>query len=598
MSTAEYESRLTGLRAQMVRHQLDACVILSADPHLSEYLPEHWQVRQWLSGFAGSAGSLVVTRDMAGLWVDSRYWEQAAIDLAGGPIDVFRLGAPDVPDPVQWVAANMASGQRVWLDERTLAVREHERWRAALLDGQQALVGEPDLLAAIWTDRPALPASPIYLHRPPFACRSRAENLAAIRGAMRARGAQWHCVSALDEVAWLLNLRGADVPYNPVFLAHMLIGLDDASVFVDARRLPADLRRGLEEDGIRVQAYEDVADSLCGLPAADTMLFDDARLTTALWKCFGHMRQVRGLNPAQEFKSRKNQEEIANIRRTMDHDGAALCEFFAWFEQAVGRGTVTELTVDEQITAARSRQPDFVSPSFATIAAWNANGAMPHYQATDARHAVIEGDGLLLIDSGGQYLGGTTDITRVVAVGTTTPEQRRDFTIVLKGMIALSRAHFPVGIPGPMIDALARAPIWRMDADFGHGTGHGVGYFMNVHEGPQSISPRWRTEPSAAMCPGMVTSNEPGLYRPGKWGIRIENLVLTVPSATNEFGEFQKFETLTMCPIDTRCIDTTLLSPCDIQWLNAYHAEVRRRLEPLVQGAAREWLIRSTQPLV
>lgn len=597
MSHTVHDQRIGALRTAMSQHGIDAAVVLTSDPHLSEYLPEHWQARQWLSGFEGSAGTLVITGDFAGLWVDSRYWEQAGADVAGSVITVMRAGAADVPEPARWIADTLREGQQVWVDFDTLPVRAHDQWKLLLERSGIRLTGKPDLVGAIWAGRPALPHSPVYQHLPPFACRTRLDNLAAVRAAMAQHQAKWHWLSSLDDIAWIFNLRGSDVPYNPVFLAHALIGPDDARLFVAPDKIPHNVAAQLQDDGILIEPYDAASAALASLPQQDTILFDAARTTMAMWQQFQSLHKVEALNPSQLLKSQKNEAEIRNVRRTMEADGAALCEFFAWFEAAQGKERITELTIDERITQARRRQPHFVSPSFSTIAAFNANGAMPHYQATTARHATIEGNGLLLIDSGGQYLGGTTDITRVVPVGRVSDQQKRDFTVVLQGMIALSQAHFPLGIPGPMIDAIARAPIWRAGADFGHGTGHGVGYFMNVHEGPQSISSRPPLNPDLAMLPGMITSNEPGLYRPGKWGIRIENLVLAVPAVKTEFGEFLKFETLTLCPIDTRCIDTTILSSSEREWLNAYHDHVRERLAPCTDGKARQWLIERTRPL-
>lgn len=591
------EQRIDALRATMLEHQLDACVILSADPHLSEYLPKHWQVRQWLTAFEGSAGTFVVTADFAGLWVDSRYWEQADIDMADTAITVMRAGAPDVPEPSRWLSQTLKKGQRVWVDFHTLSVQAHQQWEPLFCSKEITLVGDPDLMAQVWPDRPALPTAKVYQHEAPFACRTRAENLTAVRAVMAQHDAQWHVLSSLDDIAWLFNLRGADVPYNPVFMAHAIVGHDDVRLFVAPDKLSDDIIRDLSNDGIRIENYDSASAALSTLPDQSVVLFDPVRMTTAMWQQLGHCMRVASPNPSQLLKAQKNAAETDHVRRTMESDGVALCEFFAWFESVENKERITELTIDEKITQARARQPHFVSPSFSTIAAFNANGAMPHYQATPARHAVIEGNGLLLIDSGGQYLGGTTDITRVVPVGQVTSDQRRDFTIVLKGMIALSQAHFPIETPGPMIDAIARAPLWQAGTDYGHGTGHGVGYFMNVHEGPQSISQRAPLTPGLAMLPGMITSNEPGLYRPGKWGIRIENLVLTVPAQTTEFGQFLKFETLTLCPIDTRCIDTTILSSNEKDWLNSYHAKVLERLQPLTSGSARAWLIERTQPV-
>ena len=337
---------------------------------------------------------------------------------------------------------------------------------------------------------------------------------------------------------------------------------------------------------------------MAALPASARLLLDPRRITLGLRQAVpAAVTVIEAINPSTFAKSKKSGAEAGFVRQAMEQDGAALAEFFSWLEGALGKQRITELTIDEQITAARARRPGFVCPSFATIAGFNGNGAMPHYRATEQSHAVIEGDGLLLIDSGGQYLGGTTDITRVVAIGQVSAEQQRDFTLVLKGMIALSMARFPIGTRSPLLDTLARAPIWAANVDYGHGTGHGVGYFLNVHEGPQSISPHSPADPHTAMELGMITSNEPGIYRPGRWGVRIENLVLNVSAGTGEFGEFLAFETLTLCPIDTRCIAMDLLRSDEIAWLNDYHRTVRERLLPHVDGAARDWLLLRTEAI-
>lgn len=596
MVSSVHADRVGALREAMARCGIDACIVPSADPHLSEYLPEHWQARAWLSGFEGSAGTLVVAAGFAGLWTDSRYWEQAAGDLAGTGIETMRSGADGVPGIVDWLRGHLPEGARVAVHGATLSMQTHREWRDELDAGRIQLVTDLDLPGSIWPDRPPLPASPLYEHAPPFACRTRAENLAAVREAMAREGAAWHWISSLDDIAWLLNLRGSDVSYNPVFLAHALVGADEVRLFVDGSRVDAALRDALERDGVRLFPYEEAGRGLAGVPAGQKVLIDPARTTVGI-AGQAAAELVQALNPSQLLKSRKNEGEIAHVRRAMEQDGAALCEFFAWFEAALGKERITELTIDEKITQARARREHFVSPSFSTIAAYQANGAMPHYHATPQSHAVIEGNGLLLIDSGGQYLGGTTDITRVVPVGEVDAEQKRDYTLVLKGMIALSQAVFPVGVAAPALDAIARQPIWQALADFGHGTGHGVGYFLNVHEGPQAISYRTPARASMAMQPGMITSNEPGLYRPGKWGIRIENLVVNRPAGSSEFGEFLRFETLTLCPIDTRCVVPELLGEEGRSWLNAYHRHVRERLAPLVEGKALDWLVARTGPI-
>ncbi|MBU9632768.1 aminopeptidase P family protein [Burkholderia multivorans] len=592
-------ARLALLRGAMVREDLAAYLVPSADPHLSEYLPERWQARRWLSGFTGSVGTLVVTADFAGLWVDSRYWVQAEAELAGTGVQLMKMtGGQQSAPHVDWLAQNVPAGATVGVDGAVLGVAAARALTAALSARGIALRTDLDLLDAIWPERPALPADPVFEHVAPQADTTRASKLADVRRAMQAQGAQWHFVSTLDDLAWLFNLRGADVSFNPVFVAHAMIGLDSATLFVaDGKVLPA-LAASLAQDGVEVRPYGDARAALAALPDGATLLVDPRRVTFGTLEAVpAGVKRVEAVNPSTFAKSRKTPTEIAHVRVTMEHDGAALAEFFAWFEQAVNRDPITELTIDEQLTAARARRPGYVSPSFATIAGFNANGAMPHYRATPASHATIAGDGLLLVDSGGQYLTGTTDITRVVPVGTVSDLQRRDFTIVLKSMMALSRARFPRGIRSPMLDAIARAPMWAAGLDYGHGTGHGVGYFLNVHEGPQVISHYAPAEPYTAMEEGMITSIEPGVYRPGQWGVRIENLVVNRSAGQTEFGDFLAFETLTLCPIDTRCVLIEMLHEEERAWLNAYHATVRERVGRHVSGDAKAWLDARTQPI-
>ncbi|MEI6003041.1 aminopeptidase P family protein [Paraburkholderia bengalensis] len=595
--TASIPERIAQLRSAMKHEGLAAWLVPSADPHLSEYLPGRWQGREWLSGFTGSVGTLVVTADFAGLWVDSRYWVQAETQLAGTGIQLMKMfGGQQTAPHIDWLAHNVPAGATVGVDGAVLGVAAARALGDALQARGVKLRTDLDLLDSVWPQRPPLPTGTVYEHVAPHASVPRAEKLDQIRRAMQEKGAQWHFISTLDDLAWLLNLRGADVNYNPVFVAHALIGLERASLFVVDGKVPAGLAESLARDGIRVEAYANAADALAALPSGQTLLIDPRRITFGLLQSVpASVAIVESVNPSTFFKSRKTEAEAAHVRATMEQDGAALAEFFAWFEGALGRETITELTVDEKLTAARARRPGFVTLSFATIAGFNANGAMPHYRATPASHSTIEGNGLLLIDSGGQYVSGTTDITRVVPIGTITDEHRRDFTTVLKGTMALSRAKFPRGIRSPMLDAIARAPIWEVGADYGHGTGHGVGYFLNVHEGPQVISHYAPAEAWTAMEEGMITSIEPGIYRPGKWGIRIENLVLNRAAEKTEFGDFLEFETLTLCPIDTRCVALNLLRDDERAWLNAYHEMVRVRVSPHVSGDAKAWLETRTQ---
>ncbi|CAG4908398.1 aminopeptidase P family protein [Paraburkholderia gardini] len=597
--TSSIPERIAVLRGAMKRENLAAYLVPSADPHLSEYLPGRWQGREWLSGFTGSVGTLVVTDDFAGLWVDSRYWVQAEAQLAGTGVQLMKMmGGQQSAPHIDWLAQNVASGAAVGVDGAVLCVAVARALSDALTARGVALRTDIDLLNTIWPQRPTLPVEAVYEHAAPHASVARADKLDQIRREMQQKGAQWHFISTLDDLAWLLNLRGADVSYNPVFVAHALIGLDSASLFVAGGKVPQALADALGRDGIQVKPYVEAADALAALPSGSTLLIDPRRITFGLLQVVpSNVKIVEAVNPSTFLKSRKTPAEAEHVRATMEQDGAALAEFFAWFEGALGRETITELTIDERLTAARARRPGFVTLSFGTIAGFNANGAMPHYRATQASHATIEGDGLLLIDSGGQYLSGTTDITRVVPIGTINAGHRRDFTIVLKGTMALSRAQFPRGIRSPMLDSIARAPIWEAGADYGHGTGHGVGYFLNVHEGPQVISHYAPAEAWTAMEEGMITSIEPGIYRPGKWGIRIENLVLNREAEKTAFGDFLKFETLTLCPIDTRCVDLALLRDDERAWLNAYHETVRARVSPHVTGAAKAWLETRTQAI-
>ena len=605
MDTRTSPARLRIERIQeLLREQGAAAVVIpSSDPHLSEYLPERWQSRQWASGFTGSMATLVVTAERAALFADSRYWVQAEQQLAGSGIELVRIATPAAPQHIDWLCAHVARGGTVAVDGNVIGLAAARQLGDALARCGIALRSDLDVVALAWPERPAPPASAVYEHVAPEAPHPRAAKLAQVRAAMTTAGASHHLISTVDDIAWLLNLRGADVGYNPVFLAHLLLERDAATLFIGAGKIDRALERSLAGDGVAVAAYDAVAARLAALPADAALLVDPKRTTLGL-VAGSSARRIEAINPSTLAKSKKSEAEAAHVRRAMVEDGIAMCEFYAWFEAELAdpkrKQAITELTIDAGLTEARARRPGYVGPSFATIAAFNANGAMPHYRATPESHAVISGDGLLLIDSGAQYRGGTTDITRMWPIGRISEAQRRDVTLVLRGTMALSRARFPRGTLSPMLDAIARVPLWEHGLDYGHGTGHGVGYFLNVHEGPQTIS-RVIAEPSMAMEPGMITSVEPGVYRAGRWGVRVENLVLNVPAASlrdqTEFGELLEFETLTLCPIDTRCIDPSLLRGDEIAWLNSYHATVAERLAPGLSGAALAWLRERTRPI-
>jgi len=602
--TSPIRLRITQVQELLAREGVHALLVPSSDPHLSEYLPGRWQARQWFSGFTGSMATLVVTVTRSALFADSRYWVQAEAELAGTGIELVKIPTGNSQAHVDWLATQVPAGQTVAVDGQVLGLAAASMLRNALDKSGVLLQTDRDLLDGVWPERPALPTQAVYEHLAPHASVPRSAKLAAVREAMQRHGATHHLVSTVDDVAWLTNLRGSDVSYNPVFLAHLLLSASGAQLFIgDAKVAPA-LAAKLAADGIAIAPYAQAGAALAALgtsSAGDSVLIDPKRVTYGLRQQVGAgCKLVEAINPSTVFKSRKTSREAEYVREAMAEDGAAMCEFYAWFEAALARGeALTELTVDEQLSAARARRVGFVGLSFPVIAGYNSNGAMPHYRATAESHAALTGDGMLLIDSGGQYLGGTTDVTRVWPIGRVSPAMQRDYTLVLKGTLQLSRAKFPRGTLGPMLDALARAPLWEQGIEFGHGTGHGVGYFLAVHEGPQSIS---KTIPDAnmAMEPGMITSIEPGVYRAGHWGVRIENLVLTVPATTPEgdtFGEFLEFETLTLCPIDTRCIARDLLRDDELAWLNGYHASVRQRLAPRVSGAALDWLVQRTEPI-
>jgi Xaa-Pro aminopeptidase len=594
--------RIDRIRDALKAHQAQAVLVPSSDPHLSEYLPERWQVREWSSGFTGSMGTLAVTATHAVLFADSRYWSQAEAELRGTGIALEKIPTGAGTHHQDWLARQCGQGATVLVDGQVLGLAAEKALRKALTNVGATLRTDVDVFNDVWADRPGLPQQAVFEHLPPFATQSRADKLKQVRHAMAQHGCDLHFVSSVDDIAWILNLRGADVSYNPVFISHLLINAATANtamatLFVADGKIDAALAARLRADGITLQNYAQTPAALAAVAAGSRVLLDPRRVTFGLRQNLAAtVLVVEAINPSTLLKSCKSDAEAGHVRQVMREDGAAMCEFYSWFEEAVKSQKLTELDVAEHLSAARARRSGFQDLSFPVIAGFNANGALPHYRATEASHATIAGDGLLLIDSGGQYLGGTTDITRTWAIGTVNTSQRRGYTAVLKGTIALSRTLFPLGTPSPFLDAIARAPLWAEGLDYGHGTGHGVGYYLNVHEGPQSIS-KATPEPHHAMQAGMITSIEPGLYREGQWGVRIENLVLNIAVDTPEHGAFGSmlgFETLTLCPIDLSCVERSMLTAEEISWLNQYHATVLARLSPLLSGAPLAWLQQRT----
>lgn len=595
----QYQSRIQQLRQVLQDNHINAIIVPTSDPHLSEYLPAYWQGREWLSGFTGSAGTLVVTDTKATLWTDSRYWIQAEQQLSGTGIGLGKLQGGQ-HNPIDWLLEQLSAGMTVAIDGRVLSLDGYADYQQRFAKKNIKLKHDTDWLAKIWQDRATLPQAEIFIHQPEFVDVSCQQKLALVRDEMQKVNASHHLLSSLDDIAWLTNLRGSDVEYNPVFLSHLLISLKKAVLFVQPEKVSASIQQSLQQAGIEIAAYEEIVSALAELTAEDRLLIDSKKVAIGtLSQIKPDVSLIKQTNPSTLLKSQKTTKELEYIREAMRQDGAALCEFFAELEQRLANGErVSELDVDEMLITARSRQPHYVSPSFATIAGFQSNGALPHYRATTDNFRYLDGDGLLLIDSGAQYQNGTTDITRMVGIGHISSKQKRDVTLVLKSHIALANACFPEGIASPLIDAIARQPLWQEQLDYGHGTGHGVGYFLNVHEPPQAISYPTPITKDRAMKLGMVTSNEPALYREGEWGIRIENLVANVavsPVKETKFGTYLCFETLTLCPIDTRLLDISLLTNDEKTWLNDYHQKVYEQLKDRVQGEALEWLTERTK---
>ena len=605
MNKQDIHNRIDSLRKALVNHDLTAIIVPTADPHLSEYLPEYWQTREWLSGFTGSVGTLVVTADFAGLWTDSRYWVHAADQLTNTGITLEKL-APKQPNHIDWLAEQLSEGDSVAIDGNVLSIAEQDKLLDAFEINDITLITNRDVLTDIWTDRPTLPTAHLYQHDAQFVSQSVTQKLSAVRDGISEVGATHHLLSSLDDIAWLTNLRGSDVDYNPVFLAHMLIDAESATLFVNNNKVSAEIQQSLQNSGIQLADYDAAQQALGELTPDDLLLLDPSKVAVGtLSQIVDGVGFIERMAPSTLLKSVKSDTDVEHIREAMRQDGAALCEFFSTFEQRLAKAErLSELDVDSMLIEVRSQQPHYVSPSFPTIAGFNENGALPHYRATPEKFSyldVAEGEGgLLLIDSGAQYQNGTTDITRVVGIGQVTGEHKRDFTTVLRAHIALACAYFPDGIASPLIDAICRAPLWQAQMDYGHGTGHGVGYFLNVHEGPQVIAYSASTPKERAMKVNMISSNEPGLYREGKWGIRIENLVVNqavVNPTETEFGDFLHFETVTYCPIDTRLIEKSLLSQTELDWLNKYHSQVYAELKDRVTGTALDWLTERTQAI-
>lgn len=571
---------------------LDAVVVLSADQHLSEYIADHWKFRQHLSGFSGSAGTLVVTADEAGLWTDSRYFLQAQTQLQDSGIQLFRTGEPGVPEYKDYLATSLMRGSVVGLDGRTMSMADFKDFSTTLRRHDIRVDSRINLMDEIWFDREPIPEDDIFELELDYAGMSRMDKAKAIMGMMRQKDVTHYLVCALDEIAWMLNLRGSDVPFNPVFHAFMIVSQNHVNLFIDPHKLTATIGKKLDEDHVRVFHYADFYQYVRDLPVHSTIYYDPQRTNVlAVGAAPSQAVKIEGSSFITTMKGVKNGVEIAGSRRAHLYDGVAMVKFLCWLDRQVGSASLTELSCAAQLLSFRQEQPGFVGESFGCIAAYGSNGAIVHYSPTPDSNRTLEPHGFFLLDSGGQYLSGTTDITRTIAMGSLTNQQKIDYTLVLKGHIALSQAVFPEGTRGVHLDILARQPLWQNGLNYGHGTGHGVGAFLNVHEGPQSIRPQ---DNGVAMQCGMITSNEPALYRQGEYGIRIENLILCVEKEPTQYGRFLQFDALTLCPIDLRPVEKSLLTQKEIEWINAYHQQVSLQLSPLLSQDEQEWLANAT----
>jgi len=588
--------RVKLLRKEMAGEGYDAYLITGSDPHQSEYPPGRWCSRAWISGFEGSAGVVVVTAQEAGLWTDSRYFLAAQEAIAGTGFRLFREGEVGVPGYAEWLQQTLEKGALVGLDADTVSLSEYRALSRDLAAHGIAVTAGPDLIDRIWSDRPALPKDSVFPHEPRFSGQSRGERLSLVRAQMETTGASAHVLSTLDDIAWILNLRGSDVPYNPVFVAHLLITSERATLFADASKFSEDLVTELGREHVELEPYDALATALGSLEADTVLQYSPDQISVGL-----SSYMVKGItarevpNPSTLLKAQKNSIELENLTRAMARDGVAMVRFLSWLGASLELGeVVTELTAEHQLRAFRSEGENFVSESFRTISAYRGHGAVVHYAASEESDSRLESAGLFLLDSGAQYRDGTTDITRTISLGTPIDEQRREFTLVLKAHIALATARFPAGTTGLVLDGICRHHLWRHGLNYGHGTGHGVGFFLNVHEGPQRLAQRRSMQP---LLPGMVVSNEPGLYRTDRYGIRIENLLVVEEDEVNDFGRFYRFRTLTLCPFDRALVERPMLSLEEIAWIDKYHRTVREQLRASLDPDLSVWLDQACAPL-
>lgn len=586
-------NRISALRKYMEEKRLNAFIIPSTDAHLSEYPALHWCSRQWISGFTGSAGTVVITQGKAGLWTDSRYFLQAAKELENTGIELFKEGLPETLSIEDWLVSELGGSGYIGIDGNVYAAKDAVALEDKLSRRGLHIIGDYDPFETIWTDRPAIPDTPIFVLPDEYTGEPANCKIKRICDEIEKIGVESLLVASLDTVAWIFNIRGNDVKCNPVAVSYAYISRNETILFIDPKKVTAEVSSYLHSQGIIVGDYSKIYDYASTLKGS--VCLNSAKISFNLYNSIPSGCRILDIpSPADLMKACKNEVEIQGIRRAMERDGVALVRFLMWLEKAVPKGDVEEIDIPAKLLEYRSQQKNYVGESFDTIAGYNPNGAIVHYHVTPDSSLKIKPEGLLLVDSGAQYFDGTTDITRTVAVGTLTDEMKSDYTLVLKGHINIATAIYPQGTRGSQLDILARKALWDNGLNYLHGTGHGIGHFLNVHEGPQNIR---LEENSTTLQIGMVTSNEPGLYRSGKHGIRIENLVLTRSEMTTEFGQFYSFETLTLCPIDTTPILRDMLTEKEIKWLNSYHKYVYDRLSPLLDEEERAWLKAKTNEI-
>lgn len=589
--------KIAALRKLMKARNVGALIVPSADPHQSEYVSPRWQARRWVTGFTGSAGTLVVTADQAGLWVDGRYFIQAGRELRGSGISLFKSREPGVPTVNEWIAGQLGMGATVAFDGQLFSVESVREMKKAFASRKLRLETRWDLVGRIWDDRPGLPSQPAFDHAVRYAGQDRARKLKVVRAHLEEKKADYLLLASLDDIAWLFNIRGGDIDNLPVVLAYALVGRTKVTLFTDRSKFPAVLVRKLARAGITLAPYGAVADTLKALPASASLCYSPHRISQ--WLAAAIPKSVRLVEETPDvttgLKAVKNSVEQGHFREAALVDGVALVRFMAWLDRALQAGEqVTEASAGERLSALRREAEECRGDSFPAICGYGANGAIIHYKAATSGSAKLGRRGLFLVDSGGQYPGATMDTTRTMALGPVSREACLNYTRVLRGLIGLSRVRFPAGTTGTHLDAVARLPQWEQGLNFRHGSGHGVGAYLNVHEGPQGFSQHWS---ACVLKPGMVVTVEPGFYQPGKYGIRIENMVLVVPDRTTEYGDFLGFETLTVCPIDTTPVVVSLMNPGEREWLNTYHQKVWKQLSPRLDKTDREWLRRKTAPL-